>query len=133
MKRAPRTGSAAPARGVTESDADDCRLQRSKDAEELLLLARRNLELVQRPDEVLDQRIEIGVGNPHAAMHHFHRRAFVDAWAAGRLADLVDQALLQPRHIGAGEETVDPGVAGDVADEVVHDGDDGRLYAETLV
>jgi hypothetical protein len=40
-------------------------------------------------------------------MHRLHVAAGIDAGAAGSLADLLDQARLEPIDIGVGEEFVD--------------------------
>src|ERR1700752_4037075 len=68
---------------------DDLRPERAQDAEELALLFGRNTELVERLHQILDQRVEIGIGDAHALVRRPHVPAGIDARAPGRGADLV--------------------------------------------
>jgi hypothetical protein len=102
-------------------------------AEKRVGLAQADGEPVERADEVQDQRVELGVGDAHPGVRGAQVRTGVDAGPAGGLADLFDQARLAARDVGPGEAAVDRLVARAVADEVIGDGDAGRLPAETLV
>ena len=95
-------------------------LHRAERAEQLILLGLPDLELVERADEILDQRVEIGAAHTHPHVRRLHVLAGVLARAAARLADLVDKVLLerlQPLGIGCGlgEEAVDAFVGRDAA------------------
>jgi len=47
---------------------DDLRLERAERAEQLALLAVRNLVLVERGDQILDQRRELVIDQVHASV-----------------------------------------------------------------
>jgi hypothetical protein len=125
-----------PTAGVDNTNSlplDDILLERCERGHELILLARRDLELVEAQPEVLHQRVEVPTGDAHAAMGALHVAAGVDARAAAGLTDLLDQQRFQPRNVGLGEELVDAPVARDIADEVIDHGRDGRQAAKPLV
>lgn len=124
--------SSIPSRG-DPSLTDDVRLHRTEHAEDLVLLSGRHLELVERLHEVFDQRVELGVGDVHAAVRSLHVDAGVPARAAGAGADLLHQHPLQVRDVGIREALVDACIGRDIADEVVDDRDDCGLAAEAFV
>src|SRR5262249_56872259 len=68
---------------------DDILLHRRQDRDQLLLLARRHLELVERLAEVADQRVEMARADAHPSMGLAHAAAGVDAWAARALPALL--------------------------------------------
>src|SRR5438093_1372400 len=76
---------------------DDLRLERSEDPEQLALFLGRHVELVERLDEILDQRVEIGVGDAHALVRRLHVLAGIRAGTSRGLADLVDKVAFQAR------------------------------------
>src|SRR5436853_326072 len=112
---------------------DDRGLHRPEDAEQLALFLFGNLELIERFDQILDQRIELRVGDTHPGVRRLHVAAGIGAGAAGALTNLFDQQPFQPRDVGPGEESVDAGVGRDVADEVVDNRCNRRLAAEAVV
>src|SRR5215216_5763920 len=122
------TGCERMARGETgvSPPLHDLLSQRCKSAHELLLLPRRYPEFLQRPSEVLHERIEVPVGNAHPAMHALHVATGVETRASAGLADLLDQEEFQPGDIGVGEKPVNAAVARDIADEVFDHGIDCR-------
>src|SRR5687767_8641458 len=77
---------------------------RAEDAQELLLLTRGDIKLVERLHQVLNQRVEVGVADAHAAVRLAHAAALVLAGTAGAGANLLHQQALQTRDIGAAEE-----------------------------
>jgi hypothetical protein len=118
---------------INSPPLDDILLERCQRGHELLLLARRDLELVEASPKVLHQGIEVPIGDSHTAMGALHVAAGVGARAAAGLTDLLDQQKFQPRNVGFGEELVDAAVARDIADEVIDHGRDGRQAAKPLV
>src|ERR1700719_188344 len=103
---------------ATGSDVYDLAFQRPENPQQLLLQRRRNVELVQRFDEIIDQRAEVGVSDVHAVMHGHHRWALIDAGATCRLADLVNQRGLELWNAMVFDrgykEAVDPRIGGDL-------------------
>src|SRR5438067_9412598 len=95
---------------------DDLRLHRSEHGQKVALLLLRHFELVERPLQIFDERVELRIGDIHALVRGRHVTARIGAGAARSLADLIDEILLEPRNIVAAEESVDPVVRGDVAD-----------------
>jgi hypothetical protein len=112
---------------------DDLRLERPQDAQELALFLGGHVELVQRLDQVLDQGVEVRVGDPHALVRGLHVLAGIHTGTPGSLADLIDQVALQPRDIGLGEKTIDALVGRDIADEIVDDRGEGILAAQAVI
>ena len=87
------------------------------------------LNLFERLDEVLDERAEVRLGDGHARVRFLHVLAGVLARTAGRLADLIGQALLELGDVGVHEPRVDAVVLRDLLlDEVLDDGLD-RVHA----
>src|SRR5262249_14467006 len=66
-------------------------------------------------------------------MHRLHIAAGIDARAAGSLADLLDEARLEPIDIGMGEESVEALVGRDVLHEVVDHGRNGGITAKPII
>src|SRR5206468_8995884 len=85
----------APPRDLTRdavgSLADDLALHRAQQAEQLALLLRADLMLVERPHQVLDGRVPLAVGDLHASVRRLHVAPEVGAGAAGGVADLVGE------------------------------------------
>src|SRR5262245_39883800 len=79
---------------------DDVRLHAAERAEQLALFLGPDLELVEALDEILDHRVELGVGDAHADVGILHALTGVLAGPAARLADLIDQSHLEPRDVG---------------------------------
>src|SRR5262249_14975574 len=100
---------------------------------QLLLLAPRHPEPVERLAEILHQRAEVLAGDSHAAMRALHVATGVDARPAARLADLLNQLVFEARNVGLGTELVDPAIACDIAHEIINHRFDGGLAAETLI
>ena len=72
-------------------------------------------------DEIFDERVEIGAADSHTHVRRLHVLTGVLARPAARLANLVDQVILehlQPLGIGSGpgEESVDARIGRDPAD-----------------
>src|SRR5207248_11360859 len=101
--------------------------------QQLLLQWFRYIERVQRPDEILDEGVEGGVGHAHPVMDDAHRRTLIDAGSTGRLADLIDHGLPQMRDVGTSEIPPDPPVVSDIVEKPIDDGFDSRLAAELLI
>jgi hypothetical protein len=97
------------------------------------LLALRHLEFVECLADVLHQRIELAVADPHAGMRRLHVAARIDAGPTRRDADLVGELAAQARNIGAGEEVVDALVGGDVLDRLVDHRLDRVIAAKPLI
>jgi hypothetical protein len=57
-----------------------------------------NLELVERPDKIFDERVEVRGADPHTHVRGLHVLAGVLARATARLADLVHQVHLEHRE-----------------------------------
>src|SRR5262249_58761424 len=66
-------------------------------------------------------------------MHRLHVAAGIDAGAAGSLADLLDQARLEPIDIGVGEKPVDALVGRDVLHEVVDHRQNAGIAAKPII
>src|SRR5262249_54737888 len=94
---------------------------------------RRYFELVETLGEVLHQRVEILAPDAHAGMHRLHVAAGIDAGAAGSLADLLDQARLEPVDTGVSEEFVDALVGRDVLHEVLDHRRNGGVAAKPII
>src|SRR5262245_12466782 len=111
---------------------DDIALHRTERAEELALFLLADLELVEGLREVLHERREVSRTDAHALVGVLHALALVLAGAAARLADLVDQIVLErcePLGVGRclGEEALDPVVGGAVPDELADNRRDALL------
>src|SRR6266508_6549751 len=119
--------------GLRRLDLDDLVAHRSEQAAQLLLLRRRNVELVERCDEILDERVELARSDLHSVVCLQHAATGVGAGTACRLADLIDEHLLQPRHIGPNELLVDPVIAGTARNEGIHDRRNRVEAAESLI
>src|SRR6266545_824196 len=119
--------------GLRRLDLDDLVAHRSEQAEQLLLLRRRNVELVERCDELLDERVELSRRHLHPVVCLPHVPARVSAGAARRLAHLVDEHLLEPRDIGPRELLVDPVIACTAHNEGIDHRRDRIEAAEPLV
>src|ERR1700682_5162318 len=113
--------------------ADDRRLHRPENTEQLAFFLFGNLELVQRLDQVLDQGVELCVVDAHAGMRRLHVAPRISARPAGAGADLLYQQPFQARYIGLGEELVDAVVGSDIADEIVDHGNERALTTEPIV
>src|SRR5262245_10963419 len=117
---------------------DDVAFHRTESAQELILLVLADLEVIERADEILDERIEVGAADAHAHVRRLHVLAVVRARPTRRLADLIDQLpfeRLQSIRIRRGlcEERVDPLVARDATDELVDDRRNGLLASQPVV
>src|SRR5262249_49828871 len=73
---------------------DHALAHRGEQREQLVLLGRADLVLVQRPHQRADQRVEVGVGDSLALVCVLHVTAGVLLRPPSRLADLLDQLLL---------------------------------------
>src|SRR5512132_399023 len=89
--------------------------------------------MVERRDQILDERVELSGRDTHPRVRLFHVAARVRRGTAGRLRHLIDEHLLQTRDIRAGELPVDPIVRGAPGDEVLHDRRDGPAFPEAFV
>src|SRR5215467_11730628 len=85
---------------------NDVLLHRAERGKELVLLARRDLELVEALHQVLDQCAELRVADSHSGVRALHVAPGVLARTAARFADLVDEHGLEVRNVGPGEEAV---------------------------
>jgi len=84
---------------------DDLRTEPAQQAEQRALLGGGDAELVERAHEVLDERVELGVGDPHSRVRGAHVPARVAARAAGGRADLLHEQrtlLSSARFYGRG-------------------------------
>src|SRR5436853_296316 len=82
----------------SSSLSNDLTLQSSKSTEQFILLGRADLELIEGFHQIFDQRGEVSIADVHALVRRHHVFAFVFARAAGSLANLVDQIVLEPRQ-----------------------------------
>src|SRR5205823_6180378 len=83
---------------------DDLRAHRTNNPEQLAVLLLGHLEFVERFHEVLDQRIELRVGDVQALVRRAHVTARVRARTARALANLIDEILLESWNVRAGEK-----------------------------
>ena len=111
----------------------DLRLQRPQGAEQLVLLARADVELVERGREVANQRVELFIHQLHAGVRALHIAAAVVTGPAGRHAHLLDEQRLEPRNVGVAEAQVDAPIGRDAIDKIIDDRDDRTLTAEPVV
>src|SRR5258706_5835331 len=112
--------------------SDYVALHPAKRSKKLVLLSRAHVEFVERFHQVLDQRIEVRIGDTHALMSCLHGLARVLAGPTRCLTNLVNQVHLELRKplrvLGSvGKELVDSAVPGAVVYELIHHGGDGRL------
>src|SRR4029079_4169797 len=89
--------------------------------------------LVERRDEVLDQRVELAGSHAHPIVGLGHAPAGVRARTAAGVAYLVGQHGLETGDIGPGELAVDPGIPCAAAHEVFDDRIDGAMSAEPVI
>ena len=108
---------------------DDVALHRTQRAEQFAFLPFRDLELVERGDEIADQRVKVAAADAHAGMGGLHAAAGIGAGAARGLANLFHQQHLQARNVGVGKLAINAIVSGDAPDEVIHDSGNRRLAA----
>jgi hypothetical protein len=88
-------------------------------AQELLLFPLRDVKLVQRRDEVADQRIKLLIGDGHTGVGWFHVASGVGARAARRGANLFDQHGFQVRDIRIGKFAINATVIRDSPNKIV--------------
>jgi hypothetical protein len=117
---------------------DDVFLHGAEDAEKGLLVIGSDLEFIQRPDEIFDQRVEVGGADTHSLVHSLHIFAGVFARATAGFADLIDElAFERGKAIGiaghACKETVDALVRGDACDKFVDHRGDREFATEAIV
>jgi hypothetical protein len=117
---------------------DNVFLHGAEYAEKGLLVIGSNLEFIERPDEIFDQRVEVGGGDTHSFVSSLHILAGVFARAAAGFADLIDElAFERGEAIGiaghACKETVDALVRGDACDKFVDHGGDREFATEAIV
>ncbi len=73
----------------------------ANDCEQLLLLFRGDLELVETRGQIGGYCVEFCVGNLHALVSLFHIPAGVLLWSAGGAPNKLHELSLEPRDIGA--------------------------------
>src|SRR5439155_10166886 len=112
---------------------DDLALQRPKNREQLALFAGGHFEFLERPDEVVDQRVELTSGHLHPGVRFPHATSAVVTWSTGGLANLVDQHIPQAPKVGPRKLEVDPIVRGHSVAELFDDRCDRVETAESLV
>src|SRR5437764_14317960 len=101
----------------------DVVLQAADEVEQFLLLLRADLELVERGDEVLGRGVPVVLGDAESHVRVLHRAPGVEAGAARRRAELVDDVLAYALlRVGAvaGEEALALLVADEPPQQVVH-------------
>src|SRR5262245_3305065 len=131
-----RLESAPPTAAAVRLLLDDVLLEAGDRAEDFVLLLLRDLELVERRDEVLHRGLPVGLRDAEPRVDRLHVPADVDARAAGGTVQLVDDELAQPAQgilAVAGEEVLELLVRGETADEIIGDGGESVVAAEPLV
>ena len=85
---------------------------------------------------MLHRGVPVGIGDAQSLVRRLHVAADVDAGAAGGGAELIDHQLTDAAQVflaGPDEETAEAGIGGETAEEIVGDGGEGVVAAQTLV
>ena len=96
-------GAARCVRSADQGVSTICILGGGDDADQLVDQLLRDLELLERGDEVAGHGVELGLGDPHPLVDRAHRAAGVLERAAGGRADELDEELLEPLDPGGVE------------------------------
>src|ERR1700730_1764032 len=132
----PGAGSLDAARDRPLGLLDDVGLHGRDGGEQLVLLLLRDLELLERTDQMLDRQVPIVASDAQTLVGRLHVAAEVQAGASRRGAELIHHHLPEVR-LGivrqADEEAVEDLVGGEPSNEIVRDRRDRVIPSDPLV
>ena len=115
---------------------DDVFFQGQQQGGQFLLFFLGYFEFVENLDEDFQRVVPIGFGDARTRVCGFHIATGIDAGAAGRLADQVDQTLPDAKLAVGGEtdeESLFLFVGCEPRNELIGDGRNGVIAAEPLI
>src|SRR6056297_794357 len=109
------------------------RVQRQKLFDQPVLGAGGDVVLLHCQNQVLDQGIELGVGNGHVGMQLPHLPPGIGAGPATELAQLICQVVVELGDIHALELLVDTIVVDNQVEQILHDVGDAFTFTKLLI